>query len=437
MTSFGALLLTSFKAIASLFLQYLIGATVAWFGIVKESDLRGFGAAMNYVFVPLLSIVALGRGMTVDLFVRDGWVLALIGFLSMFEFAAIGLLLRFVAKPSPSFRRPFVVATALPNVVAIPLSVTQSLCEMGAFDAEFGAPGSTLGAEFGRPECVLRSRALVFMYICFNSFNVWITAFGYLAADASEATEAPAPAPASTTDVPTAPPTAEVAPEPSPTPLVSGAVRKASLRHISVDVGAVGRAQSRPRAVALLAAKRCLALFRRPPVIGMFVGLLVGLVAPLQEALFAPGAPLLPIGTALSMLSEGAVPMVNLMLAFSLGHKLRALKSWRELLGSTAAGISPRTMITLTLGRMVLTPLCHGAVLYGLLGVLPQSRLLRVIVFVEMAPPTASMVVVLSHLANKPRSAQLVAWASIPQYLLGIVTLTLVIAFALAVTEPE
>ena len=57
MTSFGALLLTSFKAIASLFLQYLIGATVAWFGIVKESDLRGFGAAMNYVFVPLLSIV--------------------------------------------------------------------------------------------------------------------------------------------------------------------------------------------------------------------------------------------------------------------------------------------------------------------------------------------------------------------------------------------
>ena len=169
----------------------------------------------------------------------------------------------------------------------------------------------------------------------------------------------------------------------------------------------------------------------------MFVGLLVGLIAPLQEALFAPGAPLLPIGTALSMLSEGAVPMVNLMLAFSLGHKLRALKSWRELLGSTAAGISPRTMVTLTLGRMVLTPLCHGAVLYGLLGVLPQSRLLRVIVFVEMAPPTASMVVVLSHLANKPRSAQLVAWASIPQYLLGIVTLTLVIAFALAVTEPE
>ena len=428
MTSFGALLLTSFKAIASLFLQYLIGATVAWFGIVKESDLRGFGAAMNYVFVPLLSIVALGRGMTVDLFVRDGWVLALIGFLSMFEFAAIGLLLRFVAKPSPSFRRPFVVAMALPNVVAIPLSVTQSLCEMGAFDTEFGASS---------PECVLRSRALVFMYICFNSFNVWITAFGYLAADASEATEAPAPAPASTTDVPTAPPTEEVAPEPSPTPLVSGAVRKASLRHISVDVGAVGRAQSRPRAVALLAAKRCVALFRRPPVIGMFVGLLVGLIAPLQEALFAPGAPLLPIGTALSMLSEGAVPMVNLMLAFSLGHKLRALKSWRELLGSTAAGISPRTMITLTLGRMVLTPLCHGAVLYGLLGVLPQSRLLRVIVFVEMAPPTASMVVVLSHLANKPRSAQLVAWASIPQYLLGIVTLTLVIAFALAVTEPE
>ena len=63
---------------------------------------------------------------------------------------------------------------------------------MGAFDAEFGASS---------PECVLRSRALVFMYICFNSFNDGPDlTFGYLAADASEATEAsPAPAPASTT----------------------------------------------------------------------------------------------------------------------------------------------------------------------------------------------------------------------------------------------
>ena len=182
-------------------------------------------------------------GMTVDLFVRDGWVLALIGFVDVRVLAAIGLLHCFVAKPSPSFRRPFVVAMALPNVVAIPLSVTQSLCEMGAFDAEFGAPGSTLGSEFGRPECVLRSRALVFMYICFNSFNVWITAFGYLAAARRRRRKVPAPAPASTTDVPTAPPTEEVAPEPSPRRSSAARSRMASARHIERR-----RWRGRPRA---------------------------------------------------------------------------------------------------------------------------------------------------------------------------------------------
>ena len=48
----------------------------------------------------------------------------------------------------------------------------------------------------------------------------------------------------------------------------------------------------------------------------------------------------------------------------------------------------------------------------------------------------AAQVVVLSHMARKPRAAQLVAWAIIPQYFVAMFSLTLVIAFALAVTEP-
>ena len=174
---------------------------------------------------------------------------------------------------------------------------------------------------------------------------------------------------------------------------------------------------------------------RSPPVVGMAIGFFIGLVAPVQRAFFSHGGALEPVGQALSALSEGGVPVINLMLAFSLGHKLRALKSWRQLLGSADAGISPRTMAVLTLGRMVLLPVCHGAILYAMLDSLPSSRLFRVIVFVEAAPPTASIVVVLSHMAGKARSAQLVAWAVVPQYLLAIFTLTLVIAFSLAVTE--
>ena len=111
----------------------------------------------------------------------------------------------------------------------------------------------------------------------------------------------------------------------------------------------------------------------------------------------------------------------------------------QQLLGSAEAGISRRTMGVLTFGKMVALPLIHGAILYGLMltGALPPSRLARVIAFVQAAPPTASMVVVLSHMARKPRAAQLAAWAIIPQYIVAAVTLTLVIAFALAITEPE
>jgi len=161
-------------------------------------------------------------------------------------------------------------------------------------------------------------------------------------------------------------------------------------------------------------------------------------ISPIQRVLFERGAALAPIGQALSTLSEGTVPVMNLMLGFSMGHKLAGLTSWRQLLGSAQAGISPRTMSVLTLGKMLALPCVQCALLYGLLrgGALPPSRLARVIAFVEAAPPTASIVVVLAHMARKPRAAQLVAWAIVPQYALAVLSLTLVIAFALAITEP-
>ena len=480
MTSFGDLFLTSFKVIANLFVQYGITAAIAWRGVIKESDMRAFSAIMNVLLIPLLSMVSLGRGLSLDIFTSDGWVLALIGLATLSEFALLAFLLRPLAQPTPQFRRLFVLMMTIGNVVAIPLSITQSLCELGAFEEEFDTD-----------ECVLRSRALVFMYVFFNSFCIWVVCFGYLQGDIPEVAEtkpadaAPAdaasaakPAPgADTPGVPRTPPscktlrTADVAlaspaqDSEAGSSVVSSPERMSSserrLSWVRMARGTCSRQSmanvlsGRPTAAAAAAAggggglgvrrraspraflqRQVASLFKRPPVVGLLLGLTIALIKPLQEALFTPDAPLEPVGQALAALSEGAVPVINCMLGFSLGHKLRGLSSWRQLLGAQDAGIAPRTMLVLTLGKMVLLPLCHGAILYGLLDSLPSSRLTRVIVFVEAAPPTASIVVVLSHMARKPRSAQLVAWAVIPQYLLAIVSLTLVITFALAVTEP-
>ena len=94
-------------------------------------------------------------------------------------------------------------------------------------------------------------------------------------------------------------------------------------------------------------------------------------------------------------------------------------------------------------------PLIHCGIIYLLLDVLPEgrpvtvvlergvhsttdshhvpSRLFRSLLFLEVAPPTASIVVVLAHVANKPKMAQLCAFALVPQYLIAIFSVTLIV----------
>ena len=54
----------------------------------------------------------------------------------MIAYAALAFALRPLAKPEHQFRRVYVLMMAIGNVVAIPLSVTQALCELGTFEAE-------------------------------------------------------------------------------------------------------------------------------------------------------------------------------------------------------------------------------------------------------------------------------------------------------------
>ena len=127
-------------------------------------------------------------------------------------------------------------------------------------------------------------------------------------------------------------------------------------------------------------------------------------------------------------------PVLHL-LPRSAARQLRSLRSWRELLGSSRVGISTRTLAVLTFGRMALVPLLDSLVLAAMLPALPSSRLLRVLLFIEMAPPTASIVVLLANLSGRPQLAQLCAFALLPQYLVGMVSLVVVVVVALGLTE--
>jgi len=468
--SLGSLVVMSIESVATLLLQYLVGALVAYNGLVAEADVRAFGNTMNLILIPCITVVSLGRGITYDLFFSDGgWVLAVIGFTSSLAYAAIGFGLRLIAKPDPAFARLFVVMLAIPNIVAIPISLSESLCQYGAFDDEFTS----------RSSCSDRARAYVFLYISLDAMNTWVIAFAYLVADAPAAAPIVAAQPAASVVTPgdvklmstangsplltTEPPpnsscaicngttavaslaatsasSAAGSPPPSPSPAAdvtlvtpSTTLAASPAAATTTRVSNFDSTATRPSGFTI-AWQQLRSLFRRPPVVAMVIGMVIGLIEPLQTAFFGTGQ-LEAVGLALVTLSNATVPTINLMVAFSLGHKLRSLRRWRDLLGSAAAGISTRTLLVLSLGRMVILPLIDGLVLYSLFPILPSSRLLRVMLFIEMAPPTASIVVLLAHLAKNPKLAQLCAFALVPQYALVPITLTATIAIALRITQ--
>lgn len=378
--------------------------------------MRSLSTVMNFILIPALTISALGGGLSVELLTDGGWILAVIGCLSSWAFACVGFALRPLARPDPAFARLFVVMSAIPNIVAIPLTIMESLCGLGVFDDEFHA----------RSECVARVRAYVFLYISLDSINTFVVAQTYLASDDRSRTGSTTQAAVEVTSA-------------SPTSLELQAKEGVAGDPADGDCKATAAA-SAPTAVMPtrktpvdFAGKECRALFKRPPVVAMVCGMAVALIDPIRRALFGRGdeAVLEVVGFTLHSLGQAGVPTINLMVAFSLGHKLRALTSWRDLCGSPTAGLSRRTMLVLTSGRMLIVPAIDCLVLYAMLPLLPASRAFRVLLFVEMAPPTASIVVLLAHLAEQPKLAQLAAFALVPQYLVGTISLTAVVAVAL------
>ena len=144
----------SIESVATLIVQYLAGAVAAYLNLISEEQVQAIGGPMNLLLIPCLIISSLGKGISYDLLVRQGgWILAAIGFISSLAYAAIGFGLRILAKPEPAFARLFIVMLAVPNVVAIPISLSESLCHFGAFDDDFGS----------REDCVERARAFVFV----------------------------------------------------------------------------------------------------------------------------------------------------------------------------------------------------------------------------------------------------------------------------------
>ena len=166
----GALAVLSVKAVANVLLQFSIGIVLAYKGIITNNDVGGFSKAMNYVLVPCLSFSAIGANLSQELFLREGWILAVTGLLACYEFFFLAILVRPLVKPNARFGRLFAVMMALPNAVALPVEITTTFCRLGVFDSDFSSAG----------ECREQALLYIFMYLAFNSLSIWVVFYNYL-----------------------------------------------------------------------------------------------------------------------------------------------------------------------------------------------------------------------------------------------------------------
>lgn len=149
-----------------------------------------------------------------------------------------------------------------------------------------------------------------------------------------------------------------------------------------------------------------------PPLLAMFVGLLIGLT-PLRGLLHGAEAPLAVLGGALEMLGMATLPCAMLVLGGNLAH------------GPSRDLVPVRVTAGVVVLRLLLMPLLGLGLVLGLLrlGLLPREPLLLLVLLMESAAPSANNLVVISeiHGHGEKAIATILFWS----YLLGILSLTL------------
>lgn len=398
----GDIALFSVKAVANILLQFSLAIVLAYMGYITDKDVEGLSRVMNYILVPLVAFSSIGSRLSQEIFMQEGWILAVIGLFACFEFFALGWLMRPLAKPTNRFKRLFCVMMALPNLIALPVEITQTLCQLGVFASEFPDVA----------DCNAQALLYIFMYIAFNNFCIWILFFNYL----QEGNKLyPADAAANVEDASETKPSATTE----------------NTTNLSESTATPDSKTSFVRMIWKSLKNMLIQVFTRPPVLGSVLGLVVGLIPELQYLIFGQGAPLEPLGIAVTSLSQATVPVINLVMAFSIGLKLKEIDSWTGLLGSKQVGAEPRTIISSVVMRGVVLPGIHFGLIYAAFPMLPENRLFRLVLLVSAICPTASIVVALAHIAGLSDLAKVAAFAIIPQYVLAVPGLVLFLTAAL------
>ncbi len=153
-----------------------------------------------------------------------------------------------------------------------------------------------------------------------------------------------------------------------------------------------------------------------PPVIGILIGLLVGLIPPLKSQICAPDGLFYAVFRATSIMAEGTIPCALLILGGKLSN------------GPPQGVVNKRTIFAVILTKLMIFPamaMVYVAVLLKF-NLIPASMLFILVLIVEAGSPPANNLVVMASLVNRKIEdgmAAILFWS----YLASIPSLTLLV----------
>jgi len=422
----GGLLLTSVEALLPVFVIVAIGVYLVRKGVFDESSGRALSRTSTWVLVPSLLIVRMGGSLSPAL-IAEVWVLPVGGALVIALHFLIGrFVLTPIARPSKGFRPWFVYSMTFGNLAALPLIFITSLCKTG----EIRKPGS--GTEILSPdECVELGETYLFIFIIVPNMLLFVV--GHMIEHVQRAAYKKQEMKIRLA-------------EEGKRSVESDATRtEDTSREISGDEneGNELAVVTRPRKASeeyeereFLDLYEWIVMLRitltQPSVAASLVALFIALIGPLQSFFFDDNSFVTPFMNTVRLLATGVVAVLNFTIAIILGVKVRKT-SWINLLGSSdeGVGISRRSLVVFTFGRMVLIPGVSYLIIFLIQDKLPNNQMLLIILYFLTSTPTANLCAIIAP----THEGEVISLGMIHQYVIGAITLPMWCFLALLFTS--
>lgn len=312
-----SVMLNAISSMATVSLVSLVAVLCALYPkddpLISPTFLRQVARLSSMVFLPALMIYVLGSGLSLKIISQLFILLPFAFVISIVSFIIAHTVGKLIIPEDTPLRSGLIVCCCMPNATSLPIMILQSACKQPAVNEDYDSDQN---------ECETAALSMLFVYGI--GWNIMFWAFARYELErcskqmpidlSSKLTMRgkglmAANSPAAVSD-----------------PLDDGDELK-----VVSDSEAESVAGSEAGRLSLR--EKFEAFFLSPPMLGIYIGILIGICAPLQSLLFfEPFSPLAPLGDSLKTVSEPLICVSTFVMAASLAQvriDIRALSVYR------------------------------------------------------------------------------------------------------------